>query len=71
MADVLSQSQIDMLLNSMRGGDAEADKKEVKEEKKYKSYDFYSPKKFTKDKLKILKGIYDNYCRIIVSQLNG
>ncbi len=52
MADVLSQSQIDMLLSSMRGGDAETDKKEVKEEKKYKSYDFYSPKKFTKDKLK-------------------
>lgn len=71
MADVLSQSQIDMLLSSMRGGDAEADKKEVKEEKKYKSYDFSSPKKFTKDKLKILKGVYDNYCRIIVSQLNG
>ena len=39
MADVLSQSQIDMLLNSMRGGDAEADKKEVKEEKERKVYE--------------------------------
>lgn len=71
MSDVLSQSQIDMLLSSMREGDAGADKKEEKKEKKYKSYDFSSPKKFTKDKLKILKGVYDNYCRIIVSQLNG
>ncbi len=71
MSDVLSQSQIDMLLSSMRQGEAEGQKEEKKEEKQYKSYDFYSPKKFTKDKLKLLKGIYDNYCRIIVSQLNG
>ncbi len=73
MSDVLSQSQIDMLLSSMRQGDAGEDKgkEEKKEEKQYKNYDFYSPKKFTKDKLKILKGIYDNYCRIIASQLNG
>lgn len=72
MSDVLSQSQIDMLLSSMRESEARADQEEEKkEEKKYKNYDFYSPKKFTKDKLKILKGVYDNYCRIIVSQLNG
>ncbi len=71
MSDVLSQSQIDMLLSSMRESEARADQEEKKEEKKYKNYDFYSPKKFTKDKLKILKGVYDNYCRIIVSQLNG
>ncbi len=55
----------------MRESEARADQEEKKEEKKYKNYDFYSPKKFTKDKLKILKGVYDNYCRIIVSQLNG
>ncbi len=71
MSDVLSQSQIDMLLSSMRAGN-DADKpQEAKKEKYYKNYDFNSPKKFTKDKLKILKNVYDNYCRIIVSQLNG
>ena len=71
MSDVLSQSQIDMLLNSMREGNSGADKQEEKKEKEYKKYDFYSPKKFTRERLKILKGIHDNYCRIIVSQLNG
>ncbi len=72
MADVLSQSQIDMLLKSMQAG-AEEEKPEEKpkEEKQYKKYDFYSPKKFTRDRLKILKTIHDNYCRIITSQLNG
>ena len=70
MSDVLSQSQIDMLLNSMREGSSEPAKQE-KKEKEYKKYDFYSPKKFTRERLKILKTIHDNYCRIIVSHLNG
>ncbi len=71
MPDVLSQSQIDMLLKSLQAGNDEDSKPEKEVKKEYKGYDFYSPKKFTKDKLKILKSIYDNYCRIIVSQLNG
>lgn len=73
MADVLSQSQIDALLNSMQGGGAEdsASAEQKKAEKEYKKYDFFSPKKYTKDKLKMLRSIYDNYCRIAASQLNG
>ena len=48
MAEVLSQSQIDALLNSMQnGGGAEEEKKEEGPEIKYKKYDFYSPKKYT------------------------
>ncbi|BDF35686.1 flagellar motor switch protein FliM [Lachnospiraceae bacterium] len=71
MADVLSQSQIDALLNSMMNGDAADEPKEEKPEKNWKKYDFKSPKKFTKDKLKLLKGIYDNYGRLASSRLNG
>ena len=72
MADVLSQSQIDALLNSMQN--AESDKKAPEPEKpkqEYRKYDFYSPKKYTKDKLKMLRSIYDNYSRIATSQING
>ena len=73
MADVLSQSQIDALLNSMQnGGDTESAPKEPKQtEKSHRKYDFYSPKKYTKDKLKMLQSIYDNYCRVATSQING
>ncbi|MCI8599423.1 MAG: flagellar motor switch protein FliM [Lachnospiraceae bacterium] len=72
MAEVLSQSQIDALLNSMQNaGSSQPDKKEAAPEKKYKKYDFYSPKKYTKDKLKMLHNIYDNYARIASSQING
>lgn len=73
MAEVLSQSQIDALLNSMQGSSA-GDEPEAKQEEKkteYKKYDFYSPKKFTKDKLKMVQGIYENYARIVSSRLNA
>ncbi|MCI8342643.1 MAG: flagellar motor switch protein FliM [Firmicutes bacterium] len=70
MPEVLSQSQIDALISSMAsgGGDKEEPKKE---EKSYKKYDFYSPKKFTKDKLKMLFGIYENYARLCSSRINS
>ena len=72
MAEVLSQSQIDALLNSMQNGGGGADEKKEKEpEIKYKKYDFFSPKKYTKDKLKMLHNIYDNYARVASSQING
>ena len=72
MADVLSQSQIDALLHSMRSVEEESIAETPKEpQQKYRKYDFYSPKKYTKDKLKMLHSIYDNYCRIATSQING
>lgn len=72
MAEVLSQSQIDALLNSMQsGGSEESSEPEKKVENNFRKYDFHSPKKFTKDRLKVIKGIYDNYSRIAASQLNG
>lgn len=74
MSEVLSQSQIDALLNSMRGGgDASPDpvEKEEKKEAQYRKYDFYSPRKFTTEKLKLLRNIFENYCRIAASQMNS
>lgn len=72
MAEVLSQSQIDALLNSLQGADEPIDEIDKKaNDTKYRKYDFYSPKKFTKDKLKILKSIFDNYSRMAGSQING
>ena len=46
MAEVLSQSQIDMLLSSMRAGNdgPKETKADEKPEEQYKKYDFYSPK---------------------------
>ena len=74
MSEVLSQSQIDALLNSMKGGGDDSAAPQEKEEKKeiqYRKYDFYSPRKITTEKLKLLRNIYENYSRIASSQMNG
>jgi len=70
MAEILSQSQIDELLNNLSSG--EIDIKEIdSQEKKVKEYDFRSPKKITKETIKLLKGIYENYCRFLSSHLTS
>ena len=71
MSEVLSQSQIDALLNSMRSGGGESQAEEKKPEKKYRKYDFTTPRKFTKDRIKMLNGIFENYTRVIGSRLNA
>ncbi|WP_312831605.1 flagellar motor switch protein FliM [Sedimentibacter saalensis] len=70
MAEILSQSQIDELLNNLSSGDV--DIKEIEaNEKKVKEYDFRSPKKITKETIKLLKGIYEGYCRMLSSRLTS
>ena len=72
MAEVLSQSQIDALLSAVRSGEKDVeDKVEEQPEKKYRKYDFYSPRKFTKDRIKMLNSIFDSYTRILNSRING
>lgn len=78
MADVLSQSQIDALLKSMHEDAPEEKTQEVAEKKtekveetKYSRYDFYSPRKFTKEKMKVLTSAFENYARILTSQVSG
>ncbi|MCI9331815.1 MAG: flagellar motor switch protein FliM [Oscillibacter sp.] len=71
MADVLSQAQIDALLNAVRSGEKDSEPSAEKQEKKYQKYDFSSPRKFTKDRIKMLNGIFDNYSRVISSRLNA
>lgn len=71
MAEVLSQSQIDALLNAARSGEMTLGQSEQSAEKKYRKYDFYSPRKFTKDRLKMISGVFENYTRLINSRING
>ncbi len=73
MADVLSQSQIDALLNSFssEGTKALDEIEEQANEKKVKTYDFKMPKKFTKEQLKVIDSIFENYARVLSSYLTG
>lgn len=72
MPEVLSQSQIDALLNAVRSGEKDLDQsKQNAEEKKYRKYDFSRPRKFTKDRIKMLSSVFENYTRIINTRLNS
>ena len=71
MSEVLSQSQIDALLHAVQSGEKDLNEPAVEQEKKYRKYDFSSPRKFTKDRIKMLNGIFDTYSRIINSRLNA
>ena len=70
MAEILSQSQIDSLLSSLIGGNDEADT-QTTPEKKVKDYDFRRPKLFTREQLKHLFSIYENYARLLSSHITG
>ena len=72
MADVLSQSQIDDLLKSFSNNSEKAiEEIEINKEKKVKVYDFRMPKKFTKERLRILDRIFENFSRLLSSYFTG
>lgn len=71
MADILSQGQIDALLSSLSGNSSSEKEPSKKVGRDYRKYDFNSPKKFTKDKLRILSDVFDKYSRITSTQIGS
>ncbi|SHG92812.1 flagellar motor switch protein FliM [Tepidibacter thalassicus] len=72
MSEILSQSEIDALLEALNTGDVDVQEiKEETKEKKIKKYDFKSPKKLAKDQLRTLHIIHENYSRILNTFLSG
>lgn len=79
MADILSQSEIDLLLNSLSGDEASSasnssskDEDDVETKNSViKEYNFARPPKFNKEQLRTLEIIFDNYARLVSSFLTG
>lgn len=69
MAETLTQEQIDALLHSAMSGEVVQTKEDSSQS--VKDYDFRSPKKFTKERIKVLDSIFDNYARLLSSYLTG
>ena len=69
MADVLSQSEIDALLKQLSTG--ELDVEDINDEPavKIKDYDFARPAKFSKEHLRTLEIIFENFGRLVSSNL--
>lgn len=72
MGDILSQNEIDMLLQQLNTG--ELDVKEFSKdtpEKKVRNHDFRRPSKFAKDHIRTLSIINENYARLLTNFLSG
>lgn len=72
MGDVLSQSEIDALLNALSDGQVDVEEmKTTKTQKRIRVYDFKRPNKFSKDQIHSLHNIHENYCRGLSTYFSG
>src|SRR5699024_9688784 len=72
MAEVLSQKEIDELLNALNTGEVDvSDIQDQTVEDKVKDYDFKRPNKFAKDQLRTLEVIHESFARMMSSYLSG
>ena len=69
MGDVLSQSEIDNLLNALSSGELDVEEIKDNNEKQVKDYDFARPSKFSKEHLRTLQIIFEHYGRLLTTNL--
>ena len=71
MADVLSQNEIDELLSAISTGVVNAENiKQEQKQKKIKLYDFKRPDKFSKDQIRTLYMLHENFARLLNTYLS-
>lgn len=70
-ADVLSQAEIDQLLSALSTGVVSAEEmKDEENQKKIKVYDFKRPDKFSKDQIRTLYMLHENFARLLNTYLS-
>ena len=69
MGDVLSQNEIDNLLQALSSGELDAEEIKDSDEKQIKNYDFARPAKFSKEHLRTLEIIFVHYGRLLSTNL--
>ncbi len=71
MAEVLSQNEIDALLEALSSGTLKVDEVISEEKKKkVKPYDFRRPNKLSKDQLRTLVMLHENFARLLTTSLS-
>ncbi len=71
MTDVLSQEEIDRLLQAVSSGEVSIEEIKKEEEKKVKPYDFRRPSKFSKEHIRVFDMIHENFARSVSTYLSG
>lgn len=71
--DVLSQGEIDALLTALSSGEMDAEELKVDETEnnKIKVYDFKRALRFSKDQIRGLTRIHENFARLLTSFFSG
>ena len=69
MSEILSQEEIDKLLNAYSSGELDADEYKEEENVDVKVYDFKRPSKFSKEHLRTLESIFEHYGRLLYTNL--
>jgi flagellar motor switch protein FliM len=69
MGEVLSQSEIDALLAALSTGEIGIEEHAQEEKQKVKKYDFKRPNKFSKEHIRTLEMVHDNFARIVSNYL--
>ncbi len=70
LSEILSQGEIDDLLSALNSGSIDADevkKSNQSDEKLIKEYNFARPSKFSKEQLRTLEMLFENYVRLMVT----
>ncbi|MES0490822.1 MAG: flagellar motor switch protein FliM [Leptospirales bacterium] len=72
MTDILSQDEIDQLLNAISTGEVQADDfSQQAEQKKVKIYDFKRPDKFSKDQIRTVQMMHETFARLTTTALSA
>lgn len=70
--DILSQSEIDALLSAISTGEMDADElKKEESSKKIKVYDFKRALRFSKDQIRSLTRIHENFARLLTTYFSA
>lgn len=69
MGEVLSQNEIDSLLQALSSGELDVEEMKENNEKQVKNYDFARPAKFSKEHLRTMEIIFEHYGRLLSTNL--
>ena len=73
MNDVLSQDEIDQLMQAISSGEPESDdyRKPVNDTRKIKIYDFKRPDKFSKEQIRTVQIMHETFARLTTTSLSA
>lgn len=74
MQEILTQEEIDALLNSLSSGNVSAEQikqEQTPETKKIRTYDFRRPNRFSKEQIRTLEMMHENFARLLSTFLSA